>query len=76
MNAKSVSYVSPASEVVEILFEGTVLTGSQVVGGGSESGGFEDEEYNGGYEKQIYFLRFPRSRYILLGSGRHPTGYS
>ena len=51
MNAKSVSYVSPASEVVEILFEGTVLTGSQVVGGGSESGGFEDEEYGGDWAR-------------------------
>lgn len=37
-------YESPVAEVVELLYEGTVLTGSQVVGGGSESGGFEEEE--------------------------------
>lgn len=36
-------YVNPSLEIIEILSEGTVLTGSQVVGGGSESGGFEEE---------------------------------
>ena len=43
MDLKLGNYVSPASDVVEILYEGTVLAGSQVVGGGSESGGFEEE---------------------------------
>ena len=37
-------YVTPSSEMIGLILEGTVLTGSQVVGGGSESGGFEDEE--------------------------------
>lgn len=44
MKTNKASYVTPAAEVVELLYEGTVLSGSQVVGGGSESGGFEDEE--------------------------------
>lgn len=44
METNKGTYVTPTSSVVELLFEGTVLTGSQVVGGGSESGGFEDEE--------------------------------
>ena len=44
METNKGTYVTPTASVVELLFEGTVLTGSQVVGGGSESGGFEDEE--------------------------------
>lgn len=44
MRTKVETYVTPASDVVEILYEGTVLTGSQVVGGGSESGGIDGEE--------------------------------
>jgi hypothetical protein len=45
MKAKNKNdYQSPVAEVVDLLCEGTILTGSQVVGGGSDSGGFEDEE--------------------------------
>lgn len=45
MKAKNkIDYQSPMAEVVDLLYEGTILTGSQVVGGGSDSGGFEDEE--------------------------------
>ena len=45
MKAKNKNdYQSPAAEVVDLPYEGTILTGSQVVGGGSDSGGFEDEE--------------------------------
>ncbi len=45
MKAKTTNhYQSPEAEVIELFYEGTILTGSQVVGGGSDSGGFEDEE--------------------------------
>lgn len=44
MKTIKTDYVSPATEMVELLLEGAVMSVSQVVGGGSESGGFEDEE--------------------------------
>lgn len=44
MKTMKTDYVTPAAEVVELILEGSVMTGSQIVGGGSSSGGFEDEE--------------------------------
>ena len=39
MKAKNKNdYQSPVAEVVDLLCEGTILTGSQVVGGGSGQG--------------------------------------
>ena len=37
-------YVSPAAESVELLLEGAVMSVSQVVGGGTGSGGLDDDE--------------------------------
>ena len=43
MKSSSNIYVSPVAKEIELKYEG-VLASSQVVGGGSESGGFEEEE--------------------------------
>lgn len=37
-------YVTPAAEVVELILEGSVMTGSQFVGGGTTGGGIVDDE--------------------------------
>lgn len=37
-------YVTPAADVVELILEGSVMTVSQIVGGGTTGGGLDDNE--------------------------------
>lgn len=44
MKTMETDYVSPGAEVVELILEGSVMTGSQIVGGGTQGDGFDGEE--------------------------------